>query len=149
MSRGDGTVQCIMGNGHMGIPKQNDRQTSVKTLPSRNFVSWWLKKKTWRLHFVREQIVLYSCDRSDKRELCSKFTPFFDKRYEHRYQRLGRKSLECYGCEGNFNVYRCAGTRGGGGVNAIVSWWSSVVTHIQNWSRIDPFLPAATKLWPR
>ena len=44
MSRGGGTVQCIMGNGHMGIPKQNDRQTSVKTLPSRNFVSWWLTK---------------------------------------------------------------------------------------------------------
>ena len=27
-------VQCIMGNGHMGPV---DRQTRVKTLPSRNF----------------------------------------------------------------------------------------------------------------
>ena len=32
--------QCIMGNGLMGTPSfgQNDRQTRLKTLPSRNFV---------------------------------------------------------------------------------------------------------------
>ena len=31
--------ECIMGNGHMGTPcGQNDGQTSVKTLPSCNFV---------------------------------------------------------------------------------------------------------------
>ena len=49
MSEGDGAsgvpcwgaglyseVQCFMGNGHMGTP--TDRNTPVKTLPSRNFV---------------------------------------------------------------------------------------------------------------
>ena len=35
-----GEVEYIMGNGHMGPPdpQQNDRQTPVKILPSRNFV---------------------------------------------------------------------------------------------------------------
>ena len=42
--RGEGVPmsQCIMSNGHIGSPplspEQNDRQTSVKTLLSRNFV---------------------------------------------------------------------------------------------------------------
>ena len=34
-------VQCIVTNGHMGLPsspEQNDRQTTVETLPSCNFV---------------------------------------------------------------------------------------------------------------
>ena len=34
-----GAVQCIIGNGHMGPPQQNDRQTPVKILPSRIFVN--------------------------------------------------------------------------------------------------------------
>ena len=34
----------IIGSGHMGIfPEQNDRQTPVKTLPSRNFFGGRLK----------------------------------------------------------------------------------------------------------
>ena len=36
----NGEVQCVMGNSHMGnlSPEQNDRQTPVKILPSRNFL---------------------------------------------------------------------------------------------------------------
>ena len=33
-------IQCIMGNGHMGTHSVN-RQTKVKTLPSRTFVGGW------------------------------------------------------------------------------------------------------------
>ena len=37
-----GEVQCIMDNDHMGTPcEQNDRQTRLKTSPSRNFVIGW------------------------------------------------------------------------------------------------------------
>ena len=32
-------VQCIMGNGHMGPPFSDNRQTRLKTLPCRNFVN--------------------------------------------------------------------------------------------------------------
>ena len=35
-------IQYIMGNGHMGtLTEQNDRQTPVKTLPSRKFFVGW------------------------------------------------------------------------------------------------------------
>ena len=33
--------QCIMGNDDIGTPPSVNRQTRVKTLPSRNFIGGW------------------------------------------------------------------------------------------------------------
>ena len=50
-------VQCIMGNGHMGIPLWIDRHTPVKTLPSRNFVDGSKKVATYSVFKTRATIM--------------------------------------------------------------------------------------------
>ena len=57
-SAGDGSLysegQCIMGNDHIGPPLPPsppvDRHTSMKTLPSRNFVGGWINHRQKFIH---------------------------------------------------------------------------------------------------